>query len=297
MKKLLLIFIFFTLFSESQAQSWVYHPFPTDSAVWTTTRGMYNLLSCCPPVVEYYPEPSDRYCLPGTDTLIGSNSYKKLYHCGAAYKGGLRDDLAAHKVYFVPADSVSELLIYDFSVQAGDTAFVYEEYHWPGFHAVQYFPITTDSVVVNGNYRKRISFNGNPGTWVEGIGCTKGLFRESWPNVSNWYNDLECVSDGDVALYPSTSMGPCSLFSDVAAIEKSTELRIYPNPTSGTFTIEMGRSTISKVEIKDILGKTILSSDISGTSTFDLSAHEAGIYVVRISDSKGNLLTKKIVKQ
>ena len=40
---------------------------------------------------------------------------------GLGYIGALRDDTVAPKVLIVPRDSISEVLLYDFSVEVGDT--------------------------------------------------------------------------------------------------------------------------------------------------------------------------------
>ena len=297
MKKFLLFIFFLGCLPGLQAQTSVYHPFPKSNAVWINARGTYNVITF-PYHIDYYPEPSDNFCLPGTDTLIGSYNYSKIYRCGGAYKGALRDDSVARKVYFIPADSASELLIYDFSVQNGDTAFVYDEEgpYTDVFTPVQHHYVYTDSVLINGNYRKRVKFGDAPGMWIEGIGGTQGLFREAWANVSNYYTSLDCMSHADTTLYPTTSIGPCSLTEGIATTESSDALKLYPNPTTGTCTIETGQNTGSTVEIKDVLGNTVLASGIRGSATIDLSGQAPGIYFVAVRNEK-QYRVLKLLKQ
>ncbi|MBA3971127.1 MAG: T9SS type A sorting domain-containing protein [Bacteroidetes bacterium] len=299
MKKLLLLTVFSLHVFHTQAQSWVYHPFPTDSAVWINTKGTWQIPPGWPtvpfpaPYVMY--DAPDRYCMSTADTMIGSVNYSQLHRCGATYCGGLRDD-GAGKVYFIPADSTNELLVYDFTVQAGDSAVVYENYG-SGFTLFTYYNAGIDSTLINGSYRKRISFSGSA-YWIEGIGCTQGLFRESWPNVGGWYTNLECMSKNNTSIYPVTASGPCSLTS---GIEEETEheifVDIFPNPSSGKFFVRWSAQARIAIEIYDVLGKVVQKDTNATEVQFDLSDRPNGIYFIRLTDQKGNVISKKVIKQ
>ncbi len=68
---------------------------------------------------------------------------------------------------------------------------------------------------------------------------------------------------------------------------------VYPNPTSGFITIESSENASAK--IIDILGKTVLKSEIStGKSEFNLSQFPKGIYFLKIQ-FKETSQTKKII--
>ncbi|MCW3103179.1 MAG: hypothetical protein JWO09_1619 [Bacteroidetes bacterium] len=302
MKKLLLLTLLVIQFSKSEAQSWVYHPFPTDSAVWTNARGTWMIPPGWPtvpwpaPYVQY--DPPELYCMPATDTVIGSIAYSELFRCGIGYAGALRDD-GAGKVYFIPPDSTNELLIYDFTVGTGDTAHVYEQdFYSFDFHRVDLKAGLIDSVMVNGSYRKRVNFNGEPGVWVEGIGCSLGLFRNVWANVSYFYSNLDCMSQDDTTIYPSYSAGGCSLTAGISAPLQAEEIAMYPNPTGGLLQITTTQ-LISRVKVTDILGNILISKNNVGNISceLDLSGLAADLYFVRMEDAKGNYYVKKIVKQ
>jgi len=297
MKKLLLLTLLVIQFSTSEAQSWVYHPFPTDSAIWSNRYGTIDYgptPGCCSTTVAW--DPPVHYCMNSEDTVIGPNTYSKIKYCGGAYKGALRD--AAGKIYFIPADSSSEHLLYDFTVHAGDTVTAYSNpAGFPGMWGNStYHAWNVDSVLIAGSYRKRISLEA--GYWVEGIGNTMGLFMENWPNVSNYTVELICMSEGLSTLYPSYSIGPCNLAAGITDAEPADEITMYPNPTYGMLRITTTES-ISRVEVTDILGNLLISkNDVRNNSCeLDLSALAADIYFVRLADSKGNYTVKKIVKQ
>ena len=77
--------------------------------------------------------------------------------------------------------------------------------------------------------------------------------------------------------------------------------RIYPNPTTGLFTLELNGSELTekyRVEIYDINGEKLLSNEITGAqkNEFSLSGKPAGIYLLRVvSERKSG--TTRIIKQ
>jgi hypothetical protein len=77
--------------------------------------------------------------------------------------------------------------------------------------------------------------------------------------------------------------------------------RIYPNPTTGRFTIEWNENTTgenSTVEIYDMNGRNIVSEETAGERIheFSLSGKPAGIYLIR-EISEGHYGTSRIIKQ
>ena len=76
--------------------------------------------------------------------------------------------------------------------------------------------------------------------------------------------------------------------------------RIYPNPTTGNFSLELTGADISltgRVEIYSMAGERLLSSDLSGPGTFpfSLSGQPAGVYLLHIiSGTKSG--TTRIIK-
>ena len=68
---------------------------------------------------------------------------------------------------------------------------------------------------------------------------------------------------------------------------------IYPNPTSGSFTIALDEE--SNLSIFNMLGQNVMSlNKVSGVQQLHLD--EAGIYFVQISNKNGNEVKKLVVE-
>lgn len=289
-KYILFIYALFFLLS-AEAQNRAYIPFPTKNAIWVNRTGWRdgtNALVWENPIF---------YCTGTSDTVIGSRTYARINYCGKAYHGALRDDNG--KVYYIPADSLRELLIYDFTVKAGDTTTVY-------FKRAGMSPFTmysdrikkVDSILINGSYRKRIHFTDNLHKWIEGIGNSKGLFVEFWVNVSGWDTEILCMSVDDVKLFPSFSLGKCSTVTQIPSAGNEQQVRLYPNPTHGKITLEQENRSVIWAEILDIYGRTALTAPVPGNLVdMDLSTLSSGIYMLRLTDEAKRVTIKKIVKE
>lgn len=73
---------------------------------------------------------------------------------------------------------------------------------------------------------------------------------------------------------------------------------LYPNPTTGKFTVQMVKSLQSaRVEITNAQGSVISTVIMSGDLlSFDLSGKASGIYFIRIYD-KETVLSAQVIKQ
>jgi hypothetical protein len=72
-------------------------------------------------------------------------------------------------------------------------------------------------------------------------------------------------------------------------------LVVYPNPASTELNIEM--ANVSKVEIYNVLGAKVANVKLSGIQKVDVSALNAGVYVVKATDSNGKVAVAKFNKK
>jgi len=70
---------------------------------------------------------------------------------------------------------------------------------------------------------------------------------------------------------------------------------IYPNPTSGSVTIEMNNAGIHRIEVYDMPGKRLVSKNVAEDKVqLDLSPYTQGIYLIRLHTST-TVYTHKII--
>ena len=110
-------------------------------------------------------------------------------------------------------------------------------------------------------------------------------------NSINFVNDTLGFAAGASAVYKTINAGN---FVGLKENKEEIELSIYPNPTSGIFSIEIKNSELNYVRIYDVNGREIKHSITN--SSFDISAYSSGIYILEIGTNKG-VTTKRIVKK
>ncbi len=71
---------------------------------------------------------------------------------------------------------------------------------------------------------------------------------------------------------------------------------IFPNPNSGTFTIELSENSKITIDIFSITGKLLKSKVINQQSTtVNINDKKPGIYILQIKDDKKIVKTQKII--
>jgi hypothetical protein len=74
------------------------------------------------------------------------------------------------------------------------------------------------------------------------------------------------------------------------------KLAIYPNPSSGIFTISSGNISIDSIDLYDMTGKKISFKTNKEQTVIDLNAVSDGIYFAKIT-SNNQSTTKKLIKK
>ncbi|HBF22033.1 MAG: hypothetical protein CMI36_13585 [Owenweeksia sp.] len=293
MKKLLLLFILFSSFqliAQSNADvmnsRWIngYYEVQNNGGFWF------------PELVS-----TTKYCTSSDDTLINGLSYVKLYSCGAPsanYRGALRVD--QDRWYFHSRDSATEMLLYDFGLNLGDTlkeAFYTETALPPSWGPM--IVTQVDTLPVLGVARKHIWFNNSSGAWIEGIGCEQGLLWDPYPNISNFAIALECFSHGDTTRLASSNYNgnlnqACQLTFSLRE-EASFPARMYPNPCKDHLTLEIGQyAGPLELRIYSARGEELFSRTLRQTKTTLYPDLPEGIYTV-IGTHKNRSFIRRLV--
>lgn len=100
-------------------------------------------------------------------------------------------------------------------------------------------------------------------------------------------------------IYQDSVLCPTPINPVVEEEELQYLILIYPNPSSGIFTIRTEQLQLKNIEVINVLGEKILAGDrpravSSNGQSIDLSKQPDGIYFVRVQTEKG-MVSKKIV--
>jgi len=142
------------------------------------------------------------------------------------------------------------------------------------------------------------------------IGSGAGLVSYAWnSNNVSIITQLANVSPNVTTTYTltGTDANGCSntavvtqlvdACTSLAQKSNGAEVKLFPNPTGGQFTIASGNVLVKTVEVSDVTGKLIYKGQ-SETENVVLSLENqpAGIYFVKIT-SEGNYRTIKVIKE
>ena len=311
-----------------------YTPFPTENAQWSVNN--------------------EKYALYG-DTIINEKKYSKVYKQTAdeafefdidkaEYFCAIRNDVENKRVYgvykkelpikyhdniyYTNRTSKKEFLLYDFSLNLGDTVSVanFDEAENDGFiRYVKFKRVETigiditnntfvtlhdnDSIFVlaNGEQRKRILMENISETlfqsWIEGIGSSDGPF--------NHYNNfsfelftikrLLCYNENDECLYKQSCFDydeddDCftNYYPDDVVENNENDIMIYPNPTDDFINIENPSDSEYSIGIYNDKGQKLISKSSSGTSNINVSDLPCGLYIITINSNYKNYNFKLI---
>lgn len=211
----------------------------------------------------------------------------------------LRED--SSKVYKNQGLTSDELL-YDFSMQIGDT-----------INNLCPFVVTTiDSVVLNNlEVRKRITLEpvylANPNlVWIEGIGSTSGLIDYPITHcLSDVYSLILCFYRNDSLIFESDPVAPyfpnygCYVDITLPTEDLSqTGIQIYPNPFVNKINIDQTNHNSLSCSIYSIQGELIITKTINQRlGSIDLSWLATGMYILSLKNEDGQQFYQKIVKE
>jgi len=112
------------------------------------------------------------------------------------------------------------------------------------------------------------------------------------PSITFGTDSFANAGNGDIFI--------AKIEADILGIKKNTSqnaITIYPNPTSGTFTIQNSSLKLQSCLIKNMFGECVFSlqSNLTNQINIDLSTHAKGIYFVELMDENNRPLNKKLI--
>src|SRR6056297_1556106 len=309
-KKQILVAIVFIVLATIHLQAqgeYEYTPFPDSNAIWSE---VYRA-----PVSENYEKDYHVLALFNEDTVINSIEYHKLFRLydtvlnreKAEYIGGIREDTLKRVYYkgdqlnwimpeYFTTNENGEVLLYDFSLQEGDTL-------WGGNFILgddEYLVVEdVDTLEINGEYRRKLHFQYPWQKWIEGIGNVNGLLFVSGDIPNNGVkNTLICFRKQGILEYSSPEYESCYPGPLVGINELSSKsgVEIYPNP-AGELLHFNTRETFNRLCIYDLQGKKQKAINIPKEKNFSIrvSAFPPGLYFYRLTGASGREYTEKFI--
>ncbi|MBL0049577.1 MAG: T9SS type A sorting domain-containing protein [Bacteroidetes bacterium] len=288
-----------------RAQTSRYFPMPDANVVWNTRSDFHCFISNGSAV-------SDRSILYDGDTLINNLIYHRLsspavhnYYiapCSGGnsgyspglYYGAIRQDTILHKVFIIPADSSNEVILYDFSLQVGDTVTGYLEVTYPG---VKDIVLSIDSFLIDGFYHRALYINSLYNIYyIEGVGSSFGLLVPSPGYVSDFgiYSIL-CMKVNGTTIFP-IGQSSCNMILGTPEFQQEKANWIFPNPASNEFTIKSSvLNQIQTLEMVDFHGKTVFRKDFDNLFQYTWQRENlaSGIYVIKVHLKNGIIKVQK----
>ena len=240
------------------------------------------------------------------DTLIGGLTYSKLMHetytnpGTSCYFGYLREDTASRRIYFMDNLLSPEILLYDFSMQPGDTLTLdfINDTIYNKFPSGTYTLDSIGTVMIEAGQRQLFYLSNHsvfwcpPLIWIESVGhpghlvythsgnfeglgwCSDGFPRNFYQLLSCFEHDLQkvyfdsCSHANALSNWCYYYADSCNYWNICSSLEENTlitDFKIYPNPSGDeiTLVIESMKQTAAVIEVFHITGQKITEKEIT----------------------------------
>lgn len=258
------------------------------------------------------------YRIMNEDTIINNKSYNRIQRSFAYTPmlqewnewqgmGWIREE--DNKVFIFPEeyydepiskDIQEEYLLYDFSLQTGDSVNLYREgrflltdYRDNGM--MPFYVVSTDSIEIGSIKCKRLflSRDKNRNTpseiWIEGIGSNTG-FLESTCSYYEHLRNLLCVKQNEEVMYYNGD-NTCYIYVSIDDID-NTNAKIYPTLVKDNIYVVSDNNKTMDISFVNISGHIMKTIRTKGSKEIDISSLPSGIYNVIIN----NTHSQKIIK-
>ena len=195
---------------------------------------------------------------------------------------------------------LSAVLLYDFSLQTGDSVNLYREerflltdYRDNGM--MSFYVVSTDSIEIGSIKCKRLflSRDKNRNTpseiWIEGIGSNTG-FLESTCSYYEHLRNLLCVKQNEEVMYYNGD-NTCYISVSIDDID-NTNAKIYPTLVKDNIYVVLDNNKPMDISFVNISGHIMKTIRTKGSKEIDISSLPSGIYNVIIN----NTHSQKIIK-
>jgi len=239
------------------------------------------------------------------DSIVADNPYKKVFSCddklleNSKYEGLMREQ--DQKTYFIRANSETEHMLYDFSLEEGMT-FNLAPIQW--LLEVKH----SDMIEINGVLKKRLQIAYAPSslyediidTWIEGIGSLNGIISRNGFTGNGATFALLCYYQNNELRYKNPAYSECyynNREDDITSVQSITinDCDIFPNPVDDILRISCLNNVISRIEIFDNTGRQVYNQVYK--DTINVSSFSKGLYLLKLYDANEQVSEFKFIKK
>jgi hypothetical protein len=293
-----------------QGQEYSYVPYVKGGSIWN-----YCTIDESASDSMYWWYNYERYTITEDTVCIGDNCYNKMFYgCpqNQSYYGAFREQ--DKKIYFVESGGSTEKVVYDFSLNIGDTfvchvdTFLIHDTPYIASHIIIVSNI--DTIDIGGSLRKRFGFGlGIDNAWIEGIGNMQFLI-DPYAYIPEYQYKLNYKKENDKIVYLSTESWFNENDCDDVGIENTamhdgtnTLFQNTPNPFNISTTIKYQLSdnaTNAKICIYNLTGKQLQCYNLpatKGESSIEVCASslQSGMYLYSLIVGDKLISTKRMV--
>ena len=216
------------------------------------------------------------------------------------------------RVYYLHNGSFR--LLYDFSLEKGDTFYSYQTYDWDTNKSIRKYIIdSVNTIQISGKKLKRQYLHNidldpdlheyyryifRDGEIIERIGFNGFMFGTNYA----WQEDdfgpyLKCYHDNDI-FYKEYSEANCDGLYGINEAIESEVLKLYPNPVNDELFLNYTGTKPYNIEIINSFGIKMMEQNnlSSASNSFNVKSLQPGIYLLVIKNDKTSLV-KKFLKQ
>ncbi len=101
------------------------------------------------------------------------------------------------------------------------------------------------------------------------------------------------ITDANRCVYRYSTDYHFSFFTGVSELNSLNTINVYPNPSNGIFHISGANSNeLFEIVVMDAVGRVVM--DITDSNVIDLTGNSKGIYFVRLTNDRNEIITRKI---
>jgi hypothetical protein len=137
---------------------------------------------------------------------------------------------------------------------------------------------------------------------LSGTFSKDSTYLNIWEGINSYITIADVTSDGKLDMLVGNYSGGVAFYKGDFGISinknnRLTNFDIYPNPTSGIISINLGSNSLfnAQIEVIDVLGKIIYSRKATKSkTTLNLNNYSGGVYLIKFSNHLGSKFYKVI---